>query len=51
MDRGIILAIAMLAVWAFGTLREWPGWVHSLLTAGVFLLIFRIVRRDAPRAE
>lgn len=51
MDRGIVIAIAMLAVWAFGTLREWSGWVHALLTAGVFLLIYRIVKRDAPRAK
>jgi hypothetical protein len=49
MDIGIIAAIAMLAIWAFATFAtEAPGWVHALLTAGVFLLIWRIVVRGTP---
>ncbi len=46
MDLGIIAAIAMLVFWAVGTFAwEGPGWIHLLLTAGVFLLIWRIVVR------
>lgn len=46
MDLGITAAIAMLAIWAIGTVAfEAPGWLHILLTAGVFLLIHRIVVR------
>jgi hypothetical protein len=51
MDIGILAAILMLAVWAAGTyaLSPAPGWLHGLLTAGVFLLIWRIVVRGTPR--
>jgi len=46
MDLGIIGAIAMLVVWAFVTFtRTAPGWIHILLTMGMFLLIYRIVVR------
>ena len=46
MDAGIFVAIAMLAVWTVGTFfYDAPGWLHLLLTAGVFLLIWRIVVR------
>jgi hypothetical protein len=49
MDLGILAAIAMLLVWAVGTFAfEAPGWLHLLLTIGVFLLIWRIVVRDTP---
>ncbi|HEV8363680.1 MAG TPA: hypothetical protein VGQ52_09185 [Gemmatimonadaceae bacterium] len=50
MDVGIFVAIAMLLVWAAGTFfSEAPGWLHLLLTFGVFLLIWRIVvRSNAP---
>ena len=49
MDLGIIAAIAMLVVWAIGTFAfEAPGWLHFLLTLGVFLLIQRIVARGTP---
>ncbi len=52
MDLGIIGSIALLAAWAAGTwLAEPPGWYHGLLTAGVFLLIWSIVRRDARRGD
>jgi hypothetical protein len=46
MDFGIIAAILMLAVWAFVTFTTTaPGWIHVLLTLGMFLLIYRIVVR------
>ena len=49
MDLGIIAALAMLIVWAIGTFAfEAPGWLHLLLTAGVFLLIWRLVVRGTP---
>jgi uncharacterized membrane protein len=52
MDLGIVVAIAMLVVWAVATFMfEAPGWVHLLLTAGVFLLIYRIVLRGTARVD
>lgn len=57
MDLGILVAIAMLIVWAIGALvYEAPGWIHLLLTFGVSLLIWRIVVRGdrvhpAPKGE
>ncbi|HKS06372.1 MAG TPA: DUF5670 family protein [Gemmatimonadaceae bacterium] len=45
MDWGIILAVVMLVIWAIGTVLQWAGWIHALLTAGVFLLIFSVVKR------
>lgn len=53
MDLGIILAVAMLLVWAVVTfiVNEAPGITHALLIAGLTLLIWRIVKRDAPPAS
>jgi hypothetical protein len=49
MDIWIVAAVAMLVVWAVATFAfAGPGWVHLLLTAGVFLLIARIVVRGTP---
>jgi len=46
MDLGIIAAVVMLVVWAVVTFTtSAPGWIHILLTMGVFLLIYRIVVR------
>lgn len=46
MDVGVITAVAMLLVWAVAALAyDGPGWVHILLTAGVVLLIYRVVLR------
>jgi threonine/homoserine/homoserine lactone efflux protein len=47
MDLGIIAAIAMLVVWAVLTflVNDAPGITHALLTAGVTLLIWRVVKR------
>jgi uncharacterized membrane protein len=55
MDVGVITAVAMLVIWAVAALAfEGPGWVHILLTAGVTLLIYRVVLRGTrttdPRA-
>ena len=52
MDLGIIAALAMLAIWAFVTFTNTaPGWIHILLTMGVFLLIYRIVVRGTRGAD
>ena len=46
MDLGIVIGIVMLIVWAVATFAfEAPGWLHLLLTVGVFLIIYRIVIR------
>jgi Family of unknown function (DUF5670) len=48
MDLGIIIAFVVLIVWAIGALvMQGPGWIHLLLTAGVSLLIYRIVVRTS----
>jgi len=49
MDFSLIAGVVMLLVWGGLTLTtEAPGWVHLLLTAGVFLIIWRIVARGTP---
>ncbi len=51
MDLGIITAVGMLIVWGVVTFRgDAPGWIHVLLTLGVFLLIYRIAIRGTHRA-
>ena len=50
-DWGLLIAVAMLVVWAIGTVLEWSGWVHLLLTLGVFLLIRAIVNRKSRTAK
>ena len=52
MDFGIIAAIVMLAIWAFVTFTTTaPGWIHILLTVGMFLLIYRIVIRGTSGVD
>jgi hypothetical protein len=52
MDLGIIAALAMLVVWAIATfVFEAPGYIHLLLTAGMFLLIWRIVVRGSAKSK
>ena len=53
MDLGIIVAAAMLVVWAVLTfvVNDAPGVTHALLIAGLTLLIWRVVKRDAPPAS
>ncbi|HYC52038.1 MAG TPA: hypothetical protein VEB19_13070 [Gemmatimonadaceae bacterium] len=51
MDIGLLVAILMLVVWAVLTfiVNDAPGMTHALLTAGVALLIWRVVKRtNAP---
>lgn len=51
MDLGIAAGLVMLGLWAFVTFTtEAPGWIHGLLTLGVFLVIYRIVVRRKPGA-
>lgn len=52
MDLGLAAAVLMLLVWAVVTfvVNDAPGVTHALLIAGVSLLIWRIVKRDAPTA-
>jgi uncharacterized membrane protein len=46
MDLGIVAAIVMLVAWAIVTFTTTaPGWIHLLLTLGMFLLIYRIAVR------
>ncbi len=48
MDVGIVASVVMLVVWAIVALvLQGPGWIHLLLTAGVSLLIYRIVMRGS----
>jgi hypothetical protein len=43
MDIGLVAALVMLVVWAIATfVYEGPGWIHLLLSAGMFLLFWRI---------
>ncbi len=43
MDIGLIAGIVMLIVWAVATFAlDAPGWIHVLLSVGVFLVIWRI---------
>lgn len=44
-------ALVLLVVWAAVTLTtDAPGWVNALLTTGVLLLIYGVVRRGTERA-
>jgi hypothetical protein len=52
MDIGILAGVGMLIVWAIGTFAfEAPGWIHLLLSVGVFLIIYRIVVRGTPGVD
>ena len=54
MDLGIIAAVVMLVVWAALTfvMNNAPGFTHALLIAGLTLLIWRVVQKDAaPESE
>jgi hypothetical protein len=49
-DLGIIVGVIMLVVWAVFVffVNNAPGFIHLLLTLGVFIVIWRIVARGAP---
>jgi hypothetical protein len=50
MDLGLLGGIALVIVWAVAFFAfEPPGWVHLLLSVGVFVIIARIVVRGDPR--
>ena len=53
MDLGLIVAVAMLVVWAVLTfvINDAPGVTHALLIAGLSLLIWRVVKRDVGPAR
>lgn len=49
MDLYTIAAVVVLLVWAGVTLTVGaPGWMNLLLTAGMFVLIWRMVVRRTP---
>ena len=46
MDLLTIAGLAMLALWAAGTFAfEAPGFIHGLLTLGVFFIVLGAVKR------
>jgi len=48
-DPMLVFAVLLIVAWGFGALvLEGPGWLHALLTIGVFLAIYRIVVRGTP---
>lgn len=50
MDLGILGGIALLVAWGIAFFAfEPPGWVHLLLSVGVFVIIARVVMRGDPR--
>jgi len=49
MDVGIIGGIVLILIWIVGVLNNGPGWLHLLLTVGVFVIIWRIVVRGDRR--
>ena len=49
MDGYLIAAVVILIAWAGITITtDAPGWIHLLLTGGIFVLIWRIVKRGTP---
>ena len=51
MDLWTIAGIALLVIWAVGTFGfVAPGWIHLLLTLGVFIVIWRVVVRGTRNA-
>jgi hypothetical protein len=50
MDLGILGGIALIVAWGIAFFAfEPPGWVHLLLSVGVFVVIARVVMRGDPR--
>ena len=50
MDLGLLIGVALIVIWAIGALiYDGPGWIHVLLTVGVFVVIWRIVVRGNRR--
>jgi hypothetical protein len=50
MDIGILVGVVLIVIWAIVALvLSGPGWIHLLLTVGVFTIIWRIVVRGDRR--
>jgi hypothetical protein len=49
-DLGIIIGVILLVIWAVFVfiVNNAPGFVHLLLTLGLFIVIWRIVAIGAP---
>ena len=51
MDVALLAGIVMLALWLAGTFfLDAPGWINLLLSAGVFVIIWRIVVRGTAKS-
>ena len=51
MDVMLLAGIIMLVLWAAGTFfLDAPGWINLLLSAGVFVIIWRIVVRGTGKS-
>ncbi len=49
MDLWIIAALVGLVAWAVATFAfTAPGWLHLVLTASIFVIIWRTVARATP---
>lgn len=49
MDLGLLAGIAMIVIWAIATfIYSAPGWIHALLSVGLFVVIWRIAARSSP---
>lgn len=47
MDILSLAGLVMLVLWAFGHyMLEAPGFIHGLLTLGVFFLVFGAIKRS-----
>jgi hypothetical protein len=52
MDLGIVAGVVLILIWAISTFMfSGPGWMNLLLTAGVTILVWRVVARGTRRAE
>ncbi|MGH7617803.1 MAG: hypothetical protein ACREPM_11285 [Gemmatimonadaceae bacterium] len=49
MDLGILGGILLIVIWAIGVWFDGSGWLHLLLTVGVFIIIARVVARGDRR--
>jgi hypothetical protein len=50
MDLGLGIGVALIVIWTIVALGfNGPGWIHLLLTVGVFIVIWRIVVRGDRR--
>jgi hypothetical protein len=53
LDLGIVIGLIMLVIWAVFVfvVNNAPGFVHLLLTVGLFIVIWRIVVLGAPMTK